>query len=91
MLGSVLPDLGTGLTDNADEAVLGYRAGRPAVNNLGVEPLANAPVIDVIAVEERDQNVDVQQSACPTASSSRNLSTSAFDIAGPRWPNGSKP
>jgi len=45
-------------------------------------------VIDVIAVEERQEHVDVEQRTPHSGSSSRSWSISAFEIAAPRLGNG---
>src|ERR1700682_88940 len=55
----------------------------------GVDPPANTLVVDVIAVEQCDEDIDVQQGARHTASSSRSRSTRALDTAGPRCSKGS--
>ena len=50
----------SGLADDSNEAVLSYCTGRPAVHDLGVDPPANALVVDVIAVQQRNQDINVQ-------------------------------
>src|SRR5262249_24502458 len=80
-----------GLADDPHEAVLGDRARGPAVLNLGVDPVARGPVIDMVSVEQSQQDVDVQQRASHSASSSRSRSISAFEIASPRFGRGSNP
>src|SRR5262249_34349516 len=80
-----------GLADDPHEAVLGDRARGPAVLYLGVDPVAGELVIDMVAVEQSQQDVDVQQRASHTASSSRSRSISAFEIASPRCGSGSNP
>jgi transposase InsO family protein len=52
---------------------------------------AGCEVIDMVADEQGQQDVDVQQCAPHTASSSRSRSISAFEIASPRCGSGSNP
>ena len=52
--------------------------------NLGVDQVAGKLVIDMVAVEQSRQDIDVQQRAPHTASSSRSRSISAFETASPR-------
>ena len=51
------------LAEDTDEAVLGDGAGRPAVADLLLEPSSALLVQDVIAIQEGQQNVDVEQCA----------------------------
>jgi hypothetical protein len=48
-------------------------------------------VVDVIAVEQCDKDIDVQQGTRHTDSSSRSRSMRALDTAGPRCSKGSRP
>src|SRR2546421_6023840 len=73
-----------GLADDPHESVLGDRAGGPPVFNLVADPRAGSPVVNVIAVEERQQHVDIQQRSAQTASSSRSRSMSSLETALPR-------
>jgi hypothetical protein len=57
----------------------------------GIDPSANTMVVDVIAVEQCDKDIDVQQGTRHTASSSRSRSMRALDTVGPRCSKGSKP
>src|SRR5271166_297727 len=59
------------LADDSNEAVLSYCTRCPAVDDLGVDPPASTLVVDVIAVEQCDKHIDVQQGARPPASPSR--------------------
>lgn len=79
------------LADDSTEAVLSYCTRRPAVDDLGADPPANTLVVDVIAVEQCDKDIDVQQCTRQTASSSRSRSMRALDTADPRCSKGSKP
>jgi hypothetical protein len=51
---------------------------RPAVHDLGVDPTTNALVVDVIAVQQRNQDSDVQQSFQPINTANRGLITSSM-------------
>src|SRR5271166_387471 len=77
--------------DESEEAVFRYCTRCPAVDDLGVDPPASTLVVDVIAVEQCDKHIDVQQGARHTASSSRSRSMRALDTAVPRCSKGSKP
>ena len=76
------------LADHAHEAVLGQCARSPAVMNLRPEPEAGPGVIDVIRIEERDEDVDVEErphgEALRLAGVARRRSVAPFTRARPR-------
>ena len=92
-------DLGRGacagirrLGHDADAAVPGDRAGRPALSDVATQPVGREPVMHVRGVEQRDQHVDVEQ--CPprrTPSVSRSVSTCCPVTTRPRDGKGRNP
>ena len=51
----------SGLTDDADEAILGEWARCPSASRSGSEPGLRALVVSVRLIEEGDQHIDIQQ------------------------------
>src|SRR5204862_2614036 len=76
------------LADDPHEAVLRDSAGCPAMPDFGTDPVAGAFVIDMVAVQQGYQDVDVKECALHATSSSRSLSMSALDTASPRCGRG---
>jgi len=84
----------TRLTHHAHHSVLRDGAGSPSVSNLALEPGASQIVMDVVAVEQRHHDVDVEQrSEAPQgqSSSSSNRSIKSLETVPPLRGNGRKP
>ena len=79
------------LAHDAHETVLGDRAGSPARGDLLFQPGPGAAVVGVVGVEQRDEDVDVEERPHPSGSSSRRRSIRSFEITAPRRGSGSKP
>ena len=80
-----------GLTDDPHEAVFRDRSRRPPRCDFAVEPVTGTTMIDVIAVEQRQKDIDVEQRPLHSASSSLSRSISALEMAAPRRGRGLKP
>ncbi|MEI9850570.1 MAG: hypothetical protein WDN24_06565 [Sphingomonas sp.] len=61
------------MTDDPDHAVFGHRAGRPGTAAFALEPAMRRIMPDVRRVDERDQDVDVDEKG--HGSSSRRVFT----------------
>lgn len=69
------------LADDADEAILCDRARRPttALTDVALHPSTGVPMVDGIAAEEGDQDVDVEERSPQTGPSARRRSISALE------------
>jgi hypothetical protein len=72
------------LADDPDKAVLRHWTRRPSVHDLRVKPLPGPAVVNMVCVDERQQDVDVEEGAAHSPSSSRSRSINAFVTASPR-------
>ena len=78
-----------GVTHDPQQSVLGQWAGCPTFRPVGAEPLRCRPMVDVIGVAERDEEIHVQQ--VHSASSSSSLATMSAVTRAPRAGRCGKP
>ena len=76
------------MADDADEAIFREWAGAPAVTGVWAEPVVGRLVVEVLAIDQGDQNIDVQQDA--QGSSSRRAFTISRVTGPPSERRGSK-
>jgi len=78
----------TGLTHDAKAPILGQCTGGPSVLKMVLKPLRSTNMVNVVAIVQGNQDIDVEQRAHQTPSASRKRSINSLLTTTPRDGNG---
>jgi hypothetical protein len=73
----------TGLAHDAKTPILGQCTGGPTLFNIRLKPLGRTNMVNMIAIMQRDQHIDIKQRTHQTPSASRKRSISSLLMTTP--------